>query len=194
MSTRTGQSTRERIVLAATRMMQQRGFEGAGVKQIATEAGATLGSVYHFFPGGKEELAIAAIDQGDREFAGILADSLARADDPAQAVEACARSLAEHLEASGWTDGCPISATALETTGRVPAIEAAVARVFRNWQELAADRLRAAGFSEGDARELACTVINTLEGAELSAQVFRTQEPLLVAGRHLALLIDASRR
>ncbi len=37
------------------------------------------------------------------------------------------------------------------------------------------------------------TVINTLEGAELTAQVFRTETPLLVAGKHLTLLIGACR-
>ncbi|MEO3848313.1 hypothetical protein ABGB09_11755 [Streptomyces sp. B8F3] len=122
-----------------------------------------------------------------------LATSMAGDADPARAVDACARALADHLKASGWVSGCPISATALETTGRVPAIEDAVAQVFRHGQDLVADTLRAAGFDEDNARELAITVINTLEGAELTAQVFRTETPLLVAGKHLALLIDACR-
>ncbi|MFD6416580.1 hypothetical protein [Streptomyces sp. NPDC060194] len=45
-----------------------------------------------------------------------------------------------------------------------------------------------AGFAREDAAELAHTVIATLEGAELAAQVGRPAVPLEAAGRHLARL------
>nr|WP_234426497.1 hypothetical protein [Streptomyces niger] len=51
------------------------------------------------------------------------------------------------------------------------------------------DKFRAAGIAAPDADELALTVINTLEGAELSAQLRRSEKPLLVAGHHLERLI-----
>ncbi|MFH8382192.1 hypothetical protein ACH4E7_14760 [Kitasatospora sp. NPDC018058] len=51
------------------------------------------------------------------------------------------------------------------------------------------EHLRASGIGPEDARELAGTVINTLEGTELSAQVARSEEPLHTAGRHLARLL-----
>ncbi len=51
------------------------------------------------------------------------------------------------------------------------------------------DRLRASGMSESDAHDLAHTVISTMEGAELAAQVARSKEPLQIAGKHLARLI-----
>lgn len=55
-----------------------------------------------------------------------------------------------------------------------------------------ADRLGRAGIAADEARDLACTVINTLEGAELTSQVFRSQRPLLVAGDHLARVIRSA--
>ncbi|MGY3337272.1 AcrR family transcriptional regulator [Streptomyces filamentosus] len=183
--------TRERIVRAASLLMQRQGYEGTGIKQVAQEARATLGSVYHFFPGGKQALGVAAVEHADQEFADLLSASLSRETDPAEAIASCARELARHLRESDWADGCPISATALETTGRVPDIEQAVARAFQHWRDLVADVLRGAGFSEDDARDLALTVISTLEGAELTAQVARSETPLTVAGTHLARLIDS---
>ncbi|MFF8813939.1 TetR/AcrR family transcriptional regulator [Streptomyces pactum] len=185
--------TRERVVRAASRLMQRQGYDGTGIKQISQEAGATLGSVYHFFPGGKQELAVAAIRHGDREFAESLREALESADDPADAVVACVRDLAEGLRASDWLDGCPITSTALGTAGRLPGIQQAAAEAFAHWRELVFDRLRRAGFTEPDAHALAHTVISTLEGAELAAQVARDEEPLLTAGRHLAQLIGLYR-
>ncbi|WP_316521625.1 TetR/AcrR family transcriptional regulator [Kitasatospora brasiliensis] len=185
--------TRERIVRTTSRLLQRQGYEGTGIKQISREAEATLGSVYHFFPGGKQELAAAAIRHGDEEFAVLLRAGLGSSADPGEAITTCTRMLADELRASGWQDGCPITTTALETVGRVPVIEQAVAEAFANWRAIVADWLLAAGIDAEDARELADTVLNTLEGAELSAQVARDEEPLLVSGRHLARLLATYR-
>ncbi|MGW6746627.1 TetR/AcrR family transcriptional regulator [Streptomyces sp. NPDC055025] len=183
--------TRERVVRAASRLLQRQGYEGTGIKLIAREAGATLGSVYHFFPGGKEELAVAAIQHGDQEFADTLRTGLGSSDDPAVAVENCARLLATALRESDWTDGCPVTATALETLGRTPRIQEACYAALRNWQEVLSAKFRECGFGEKEAEDLACTVLASLEGAEVTSQVFRSEQPLLTAGRHMAQLIGS---
>ncbi len=181
--------TRDRIVRAAARLLQRQGYEGTGIKQIARDAEATLGSVYHFFPGGKQELAVAAIRHGEQEFADMLRAGLAADDDPAQAVVACTLLLATTLRESDWTDGCPVAATALETVGRAPDIQRACAEAIGHWTDLVSDKLCDGGLAEDTAKELAGATISTLEGAELTAQVLRSEEPLLAAGRHLARLI-----
>ncbi|GAA2263359.1 TetR/AcrR family transcriptional regulator [Streptomyces amakusaensis] len=185
--------TRERIVRAASTLMQRQGYDGTGIKQIAQEAGATLGSVYHFFPGGKQELAVAAVHRGDEEFTGILGETLAAEGTLGEALEALTRSLADGLRESGWADGCPVTATSLGTAARFPDIQHAAAEAFTRWQGLVAERLLASGMAEETARELAVTVVSTLEGAELAAQVCQDERPLLLAGRHLAELIALHR-
>ncbi|WP_432062574.1 TetR/AcrR family transcriptional regulator [Streptomyces sp. S1] len=185
--------TRARIVRAASLLMQRQGYDGTGIKQIAQEADATLGSVYHFFPGGKQELATVAIDHGDREFAEALGAALGDADDPARAIADFAVSLADRLAESHWVDGCPVSTTALGSVGRLPDVRSAAARAFGHWREVVSDALAKAGIPAEDAHELAHTVISTLEGAELAAQVSGSREPLEIAAKHLARLVDAYR-
>ncbi|MDG4858186.1 TetR/AcrR family transcriptional regulator [Streptomyces sp. T-3] len=181
--------TRARIVRAASRLMQRQGYDGTGIKQISLEAQATLGSVYHFFPGGKQELAVAAIHHGDQEFIDELRAVLDAEEDPAAAMVTLCRRIAEGLRASDWIDGCPITTTSLGTAGRIPDIQTAAAEAFARWRELVQDKLRASGMAKDDAYELAHTAISTLEGAELAAQVSRSVEPLEIAGKHLARLI-----
>ncbi|GAA2375733.1 transcriptional regulator YxaF [Nonomuraea africana] len=185
--------TRERIIRTTSRLMQRQGYGATGLKEISREAEATLGSVYHFFPGGKRELAVEAIRHGDREFAEVLRGWLDRVDDPGTAIIACTRDLAAGLRDSGWLDGCPITTTALESAGLEPDIQRAAEEAFENWRGLVRDKLLRSGFGEDVAHDLAHTVINTLEGAEMSAQVSQSEAPLEIAGRHLARLIDSYR-
>ncbi|MBT2469103.1 TetR/AcrR family transcriptional regulator [Streptomyces sp. ISL-66] len=188
---KTAEGTRDRLVRTASRLMQRGGYENTPVKQLVREAEATLGSLYHFFPGGKQELAVAAIHYGDEEFTELIRGGLRAHADPALAVEAVAVLLADALAASDWRDGCPVTTTALETVGRIPELQTACAGAFAHWQELVAAKLLASGHPEQEARDLAATVINTLEGAETSAQVTQSRTPLLVAGRHLARLVTS---
>ncbi|MGW5866160.1 TetR/AcrR family transcriptional regulator [Streptomyces sp. NPDC055239] len=184
--------TRDRIVIAAARLLQRQGYVGTGIKQIAKEAEATLGSVYHFFPGGKEAVAVAAITYSGEEFAEVLRDGLAAADDPGAAIQACVAELAVGLRESGWVDGCPVTAAALETLGVDGSeIQRVCAAALGSWERLVEEKLLGSGFAAGDARELATTVISALEGAEVTAQVTRSEEPLRAVGRQLARLVGS---
>ena len=185
--------TRERIVRTTSRLIQRQGYEATGLKQISQEAEATLGSVYHFFPGGKRELAVEAIGHGEREFTEFLKAAFDREDDPAAAMIACTRDLATGLRESDWLDGCPVTTAALESAGRVPEIQQAAESAYENWRALVRAKLARAGFAEDVAHDLAHSVINMLEGAELSAQVSQSTARCRPAISSGAVLVDAYR-
>ncbi|MEV7195054.1 TetR/AcrR family transcriptional regulator [Streptomyces sp. NPDC093510] len=191
MPEKSAPTTRDRIVVVAARLIQRQGYVGTGIKQIAKEAEATLGSVYHFFPGGKEAVAVAAITYSAEEFAELLREALAGEDAPGAAIERCANELAVGLRESGWVDGCPVTAAALETLGTDSEIQRVSAEALRGWEGIVEERLLRAGFGAQDAREVATTVIGALEGAEVTAQVTRSEEPLRVVGRQLARLVGS---
>ncbi|WP_323138000.1 TetR/AcrR family transcriptional regulator [Streptomyces sp. NBC_01433] len=141
-------------------LLQRQGYDDTGIKQIAQEAReaqATLGSVYHFFPVGKQELAVAAIHHGDQEFFEMLRAVLGHEEDPARAIAALCRTLTEGLRASDWIDGCPITTTSLGTAGRVPDVQVTAAEAFARWRGLVHDKLRASGIGESDVHDLAHT-------------------------------------
>ncbi len=55
------EGTRARILLAALRVFGERGYAGAGMREIAAAADLTEGALYHYFKG-KEELLRALMD------------------------------------------------------------------------------------------------------------------------------------
>lgn len=58
-------SDRDNILRTASRLFRKQGYHATGLNQITAESGAPRGSLYYYFPGGKEELA-ARIHQNDR--------------------------------------------------------------------------------------------------------------------------------
>src|ERR1700760_1491301 len=108
--------TRERIVGASAELMRLQGYNATGIKQIVTEAQAPFGSIYHHFPGGKEQLGAEAI-----LVSGALYEQLIPAVfDPAPALPTGVRAFfagaAEHVRETGYADACPIATVALEVS------------------------------------------------------------------------------
>ncbi|MFI1016320.1 TetR/AcrR family transcriptional regulator [Streptomyces sp. NPDC020965] len=186
--------TRHRIIEATAGLLQRQGYESTSVKLIAGAAKASPSSVYHFFPGGKQELAIEAMRHGAAEFSDLLAEGLASSPDPAEATAACALLLADSLRESDWSDGCPIAVTALETIGRVPGLQEAATTALVHWQGLVTVKLEDSGIDPSAARSLAGTVISLLEGAELLSRVTGDDTPLRDAAVHLGRLVGATPR
>ena len=128
----------QRLVAAAVRLLCRQGYEATVVKEIAREGAAPMGSFYFHFPGGKEELGVAALRQGAEDFAALLRATLEQTEAVEDAVANCALVLVERLQRSDWLDGCPVATTALEAVARSPVLRATAAEAFQNWQDLIA--------------------------------------------------------
>ncbi|MYV99604.1 TetR family transcriptional regulator [Streptomyces sp. SID3343] len=186
--------TRRRIIQAAAGLLQRQEYESTSVKSIAGAAKASPGSVYHFFPGGKQQPAIEAMRHDAEDFSAMLTEGLASSADPAEAVAACALLPTESLKHSDWADGCPTAVTALETVGRVPGLQDAATETLTHRQNLVTTKVEAGGVATLAARSLAGTVVCLLEGAELLSRVTGDDTPLRDAAGHLAQLVRASPR
>lgn len=69
-----GDPTRARLVAAAAEVFAEKGYDRAGVQEIARRAGFTTGAIYGRFRG-KAELLLAAIEaQSDDEFEQLFAE------------------------------------------------------------------------------------------------------------------------
>ena len=70
-----GDPTRDRLVAAAADVVAEKGYDRAGVQEIAKRAGFTTGAIYGRFQG-KAELLLAAIEaQSDDEFEQLFAEN-----------------------------------------------------------------------------------------------------------------------
>jgi TetR/AcrR family transcriptional repressor of lmrAB and yxaGH operons len=187
-----GPGSRERLMTATVTLLARHGYEATTVAGIAAEGAAPMGSFYFHFPGGKEEIGVAALRDGAQRFATRLGEVLDRHPAPADALAGCAVWLADELAATGWADGCPIATTALEAVTRSAALRAAAAEGFALWRDVLAGRLRAGGVPDAAADELAGNALALIEGAELLARAQGGPEPLHRAAAALRTLASAA--
>ena len=68
--------TRERILDVSADLFRRQGMAGTGIKQILRGADAPFGSLYHHFPGGKDELAAETIKRAGAQYAELVAGKL----------------------------------------------------------------------------------------------------------------------
>jgi TetR/AcrR family transcriptional repressor of lmrAB and yxaGH operons len=126
--------TRERLIRAAVFLFQNHGYHGTGVTAILARARAPKGSLYHHFPGGKDELAIAALDWLGGEVDGFLDAKLEQGLGGRDVVLALARHGAADLAGQGMLRGSLVAVLTQDAIAQSPAIHAALSRVIAGWQ------------------------------------------------------------
>jgi len=175
-------TTKERIIKMSAELFRRQGYAATGVKQIVTAAEAPFGSLYHFFPGGKEELGAAAVRNAGATYAQLIPAVFDPAPDVVSAVRDVFSGAAEHLRRTDYEDACPIATVALEVSSTSETMRQACAEVFESWITAGQQRFEHAGADPATARELTTGILAALEGALILARALRATEPLRVAG------------
>ena len=116
---------KESLVRTAMRLFRRQGYASSGLQQILADSGAPKGSLYHYFPGGKEALGEAAVEMAGVMIQQMLGELAVRHREPKAFLRAYARTMAGWMEESGFQSGCPIATTLLENAPRSSAISAA---------------------------------------------------------------------
>jgi TetR/AcrR family transcriptional repressor of lmrAB and yxaGH operons len=164
---------KQKMIERTAILLAQKGLQGTSFTDILAASGAPRGSLYHHFPGGKDELVLAAVTAaGDRAMAVL--DSLAGrpADEVAAAFAALWRLV---LEKSNFSAGCAVVAVTVAST--TPKLTDHAADVFRRWRHRLAELLTQGGVPASRAPALAATLIAAHEGAVILARAERSFVP-----------------
>jgi TetR/AcrR family transcriptional repressor of lmrAB and yxaGH operons len=180
------------IVRAAAKLFRKQGYSRTGLNDILAESKAPKGSLYHYFPKGKEQLG----EESLRFSAQLAVDTL-----NALRIEhktapslllAFAERLGKWMSASAYQDGCPMATTILETVPRSPALTAAALEGFNAWHSVFEQSLLGDGAAPENARRLANLTIAVLEGSLIQARVKLSSAPIIESAQEVAGLMAAS--
>ena len=148
------------VVPLLAETFREYGFEGASLGRITARTGLGKGSLYHFFPGGKEEMAAAVLAHVDDWFETTIYTPLAR--DPPDAAIAGMWAAVDTYFRSGARI-CLVGGFALDTTRDrfAPAIRG----YFLRWISALHAALVQAGCGDETATSLAEDVVAGIQGA-----------------------------
>jgi AcrR family transcriptional regulator len=184
------QTTKQRIIDTTAGLLMRQGLTGTGLKQISKESGAALGSVYHFFPGGKDDLAADALRVAGRSYLVLIDDYFTGRDDLVEATIGFFDGAAAILEVTDYADACPIATVALEVASTNERLREVTAEVFQEWVDVGTARFSQMGIDEAIARELITFIIASLEGGFLLCRAAKNTEAMRMIGRCAAAAVE----
>jgi len=155
---------REALLPRLAEVFRAHGFEGASLARISAGVGLGKGSLYNYFPGGKEEMAEAVLAHIERwfeeqVFAGLREDHTAGI---ARMFDAC-----ERYFHSGQRV-CIVGVFALSSTRDRFALQ--VRRYFTAWSAALQEALLRAGHPAEGVEALAEEIVGAIQGALVLAR------------------------
>ncbi|MEU9270772.1 TetR/AcrR family transcriptional regulator [Streptomyces sp. NPDC048251] len=190
--TKSSTAARERIVAGAADMISRRGLNATSIREMAKHARAPLGSTYHYFPEGKQQLATEAVRHTGEWVSRALRKELEAG--PVAGLRAFLVLWRKIVVDSDFRAGCPVLAVSIEEppTDETPAVLVAAADVFSAWENLLADSLREHGAEREQAAQLATLVVAAVEGTVAMCRAKRSTQPLDRAAEQLQALVLAA--
>jgi AcrR family transcriptional regulator len=185
-------TTRERIIQASSALFMERGYSASGLKQISAASDAPIGSLYHFFPGGKEELAAETLRTSGAAYQLLVETVFDTAPDIVTGVRDCFDGAAEVLRVTDYADACPIATVALEVASSDERLRQVTADIFESWLESAARRLERGGVEPSRARALATVLVAALEGGFLLSRAAKDTSAMDAIGAAMVELVEGA--
>ena len=151
---------------ALAEIFREHGFAGASLSEITKRTGLGKGSLYHFFPNGKEEMAQAVLDDVASWFETNVFMPLRESEDPAAGIDHMFKAVIRFFHAGRRI--CLVGTFALDDTRDRFASE--IQSYFAAWTCVLAAALKRSGFDTRAARETAEDVVAGIQGALVLAR------------------------
>jgi TetR/AcrR family transcriptional regulator, lmrAB and yxaGH operons repressor len=182
-------SPRDRMVDAAIAGMRTCGLAGAGINQVIAASGAPKGSLYHYFPGGKLELAREALERFGEMRQEELRTVLSGEGTADQKVSRLFKRAAKGMAQDDFRYGCAVAGVTLDLDEDSALLGPVCSALMEAWAESLAGAFEA--LPAARRRALARFVITVFEGALVQARAARSTQPMLEAGEFAASLVRA---
>ena len=183
---------RDQIIEATCDLIEQQGYHATGLNEIIEESGAPRGSLYYYFPDGKEELAAEAIERTGRMLSDRITSHLAMDGKPSEALRLFIERIAQAMEDSQFSTGGPLTAVAMETATTSERLNLACREAFQRIESAFAAHLKQYDLLS-DPAHLATLITAAIEGGIILSRTYHSGDPLrTVASLVSAWIEDAS--
>jgi TetR/AcrR family transcriptional repressor of lmrAB and yxaGH operons len=185
--------TKARLIDTTRQLLWRQGYGATGLNQIIAESDTPRGSVYFHFPGGKEELAVAALREAGAAMSDAMRKNFERRGLRAGLL-AWVRAAGRTMRDSDWHQGCPLATVALEAAAKSEPIREVCDEAFDDIRAIFATALVAEGVDPDRAKSLATTMLSAIEGALILSRAARDVAPLASVTDELLAVVEGESR
>ena len=191
MSSKRVLTDRASALPALAEAFREHGFEGATLATLSKATGLGKGSLYNFFPGGKEEMMEAVLENIDGWFANAIFSPLEQALDPAAAITAMFDDVTAYFRSGQRV--CVVGCLGLTSAGETFSVK--VKEYFARWVSALAHCLEVGKVPPALASDLAEEAVTGIQGAIVLARALGEEASFLRIVRRLqSSLLDAISR
>lgn len=183
-------NAREQILKTTCDLLEKQGYHGTGLNEIVKESGAPKGSLYYYFPAGKEQITAEAVLQSGRVTSERIHAGLMESSSAPKAIHDFILLIAENVERSGFAAGSPLTAVAMETATQSERINLACRAAYEMLQMAFKEKLLESGLPKFKAEELATFIVASVEGGIILSRTSHTADPLRNVAKQLKLLLS----
>ena len=185
-------ATRDRVIAATIELIRRSGYAGIGINEILAEGGAPKGSLYHFFPDGKRQIASEAMAVYAGQALKLYERALAAPGTPAQKVKRLLKVPASRLVEGHFRSSCMAGTLSLDLDDSLERVRGEVGAFFEQMIELLATHLCMP--DRRRARSFAGLLLTTIEGAYIRGRAERSTEAFDEAASLLGEMADTLAR
>lgn len=177
------------LVKAAAELFRKNGYAATGTNAILERSGAPRGSLYYYFPEGKEAIAAAAMVVAGKTLSITIKKIAASTNSTAEFVTTYAEMLGNWMENSDYQDGNPVTTVALETIPQSEMITLEVQKSHAIWSSLICQMLERDKWPEKRQKATATFILAALDGALVTARVMQSKKPLADVAQELTHML-----
>lgn len=183
-------NTKDIFIDTASSLFANQGYHATGISEILKKSNAPKGSLYYYFPQGKEQLAQEALQKTAEKISTEILDVLAKASTPLEGLQQHLIYIAQKIEKDLFQPNVSISLIALETFSSNEIIRLECERTFQQIQNIYKNSLLKMNLQEKYADFLAMTMVMLTEGAITLSLTKKNTQPLHQLANNLPLLIN----
>ncbi len=181
--------SKEKILAAASRLFQVKGYHATGLNEILKESNSPKGSLYYYFPDGKEELALEAVKLASQFIQTQIQKALDEYSNPIEAIQYNIKCIIESLEA-GKVQNVSIGLLALETHLSSEPLRKACKDAFYAFKNIYAQKLIENGLPKEVAQELSAVILAMIEGAITISVTQKNDTDLIAVSKQISILLN----
>lgn len=177
------------VIPMVAEVFRELGYEGASMSKITSRTRLSKGSIYHFFPGGKEEMAAEILAHIDNWFTSNIFETLER-EEPHAAIQNMWHKVDAYFQSGQRI--CLVGAFALDETR--DRFASTIRQYFIKWIDALSTALVRAGASIEVANKISEETIGSIQGGLILSRALNDEtvfeRTLVGLGERVTKLIE----